>query len=45
MGQKCICWKHQMSSLREETLLSKVPGYIENFGVVGRRSRAENIQS
>ena len=43
MGQKCIYW--MLSSLREETLLSKVPGYIENFGVEGGRSRAKNIQS
>ena len=43
MGQKCICW--MLSSLREETLLSKVPGYIENFGVEGGGSRAKNIQS
>jgi len=31
--------------LREETLLFKVPGYIENFGVEGGGSRAKNIQS
>lgn len=42
MGQKRTCWI--LTSLRKETLLPKMPAYIENFGCGGAGFREAELK-